>query len=180
MCKSKLLLDVFITKKDLRFLTVKGGKFQTVQTVARLVKKISDTYLIVRERNKKSEGYHFHALLDCKVEPRKSWFKKGVHMNLQKVGDKGIIKSHLYAMPLPPLNSKDIDGMAQEDPVGAAKYVVDTAINNGLVKLKKRKKKNAHLGRVLQYMKKEQELPIQYIDYMYVVSRKNREFPVEN
>ena len=50
--------------------------------------KISGTYIIIREKNKVGNGYHFHALFTAKTAPKRNWFRKGVHINICELGKK--------------------------------------------------------------------------------------------
>lgn len=164
------IIDVFTAKRDLRFLTVKGDKYQTVQAVNKLVKKIARTYYIVRETNKKSKGYHFHAILDCIKEPSVNWFKKGIHMNLVKVGKPNT--KTIINIPIT-LTRDELHEWGEHCPAEAHDHKVDSKIDACIHKTVRTTDVNRHLERILKYMKKEQEFPAQYTDYMYVVSNKN-------
>lgn len=166
------LSTVFATaSNDLRFLTVKGeGKYQNMPTIQKLCAKIAKSYIIVRERNKKTNGYHFHVLMILDKEPHGSWFKKGVHMNLQKVGR---MKTG-YVIPMSGPTDKElfdaeVEGIITKDDV--ADVLQERVIENHI----KMNKKLAHTCRILNYMSKEMEFPIQYVDYQIVYKSKNYE-----
>lgn len=162
------LVPVFTSGRSRHFFTVKGeGKYQKIDTIDRLCRKISRTYVVVREANKKSVGYHFHALLkDCK-KPPKNFFKKGVHMNLQKVGGDVVIRL-----------VGGVRVVAKPDTAHLLEMTVDKAIEHValqkvLDKGTRDRKVVLHVSRVLHYMSKDLELPAQYTDYIYKHSGKS-------
>lgn len=151
------------------FLTVKGpdAKHNKIGYVNDLCRKISKTYIIVRETNKTTPGNHFHALLRLDKPPPKSWFKKGVHMNLQKVG--GVPQGVTYQTPMPGLTQNEISLMYHLDDADVAIAYVEDMI---FEKLKKKMKKATHIEKVLKYCSKDLNMPMQYTDYIYVVKSK--------
>lgn len=165
-----LLMGLFIAKNDLRFLTLKGDKYQKIGKVSDLIRKISDHYYVVRETNKKTTGYHFHALLECKKEPPKAWFKKGVHMNLQKVGKPSTTIGMTF--PEPSMNQNQLSEMIYHEPE-TAPLVEDLIFEKQLKTSRATIQRRTNLGRVLHYMEKEQELPAQYSDYILVINKKH-------
>lgn len=173
-------MDTVFNSPKAYFLTFKGkGKaHQKIDYVSKMIKKISNNYYIVREKNKMTEGYHFHAIFIMITKPKASWFKKGCHINLQKVG-----KGHLvYTAPLPqyppPVNTgvsaRDID--ESHDAVEHSNNVrlyEDQIITKCIKDAGQSLDRLAHVQRTLKYMAKEQEFPIQYTDYVYAVHGKN-------
>lgn len=149
------------------FLTFKGNPDKKVQQkldfVSKLCKKITNTYIIVRERNKKTEGYHFHALLKLTSRPKDTWFIKGTHMNLQKVG-------RTTRNPKP-FTAKDF----HEFPKEAVPVMSQTNEESIVYRLQNISiRRDPHIERVLNYMQKEFELPIQYVDYVIIVASKSQ------
>jgi len=166
------LSDAFVTASgDLRFLTLKGeGKYQKIDTVRRLCAKIAKSYIIVRERNKIIEGYHFHALLKVEKEPTKSWFKKGVHMNLKKVGRPQTMEG--FRLPMPEITVREKKEALYEGTL-TPEDVEDMMVKDLEKKVRKQCAQRRHVDRILLYMSKELELPAQYLDYILVIGGKN-------
>lgn len=166
----------FLSKKDLRFLTLKGDKYQKIGKVSDLIRKISKTYYVVREANKKSTGYHFHALIAVDKEPRKAWYKKGVHMHLAKVGkvEHKVVTGvpSQVRLSAPEMTQKEYKEWSAHEPENSEKHQIDRLINKQVVTVKKLLNLSQHLQRVIQYMEKEQEFPAQYADYMLCVGSK--------
>lgn len=169
------LTGLFHAKKDLRFLTLKGEKFQKIGKVSDLVRKVSDTYYIVREANKKSAGFHFHALLSLTKKPSKSWFKKGVHMNLLKVGKPQ--DNTGMTIPPPPMTASMMSEWVHFEQKIASVHIEQVLIENQLTALQKRNRIDTHIRRILAYMAKEQEFPAQYTDYILVKGSNHQALP---
>lgn len=163
-------IALFGTKKDLRFLTIKGEGYQKIGKVNDLVRKVSDTYYIVREKNKKSEGYHYHCLIDMKIEPNKAWFKKGVHMNLLKVGRANTKDRYVFVNR--DLTDMDIAEWKEEDPVMAMAYQENAVVDKRIDAAIKSCKQVESVKRIIAYMNKEQEFPALYTDYILCVNKK--------
>uniref|UniRef100_UPI004047D0B4 hypothetical protein n=1 Tax=Polynucleobacter sp. TaxID=2029855 RepID=UPI004047D0B4 len=129
-------------------------------------KKVAKTYIIVREANKKTTGYHFHAILKLHTIPKKNWFIKGVHMNLQRVGSycgnypyglsqlETLEYLHAYPMATPEVFEEKQDNLINKR--------ADTS-----------QRLYDHVGRVLKYMSKDLEFPAQYTDYIISIHGKN-------
>lgn len=149
---------------DVRLLTLRGIKpsQQKLNFVSKLVSKIANTYVIVRERNKKTEGYHFHALLKVSTPPKPSWFKKGVHMHIARIG-------HCPLRVDFPTNQEFHDFKELAPDASAA--MEEKQVSNLIYKAQSR---NTDVLKVLKYISKELEMPIQYHDYQIVVSKKNQ------
>lgn len=167
-------LDDHFLNGDIRFLTLKGPpdkkKYQSINTVDKLCRKVAKTFIIVREANKKTSGYHFHAILKLRTIPKKNWFIKGVHMNLQRVGT--YCSNYSYA--LNQLESLEHLYLVPEDrPVA-----METKNSNLLNKRSDTSYRlHEHVSRVLNYMSKDLELPIQYTDY--IISLRGRNYPLD-
>lgn len=163
---------------DYRFLTFRGpdAKHQKIGFVSDLCKKISKTYLIVRERNKRVEGCHFHALIRVDSEPNKSWFKKGCHMHLQKIGKPQ--NKEGMKMPTPWPSGQEIWEMYGQLPLEEAQAEhLKVIVEKQMYIESKQTKCDKNITNVLKYMSKELEMPCQYTDYIYVVSGKNQTIP---
>lgn len=161
---------------DYRFLTFRGpdAKHQKIDFVVKLCKTISSTYLVVREKNKRTEGYHFHAIVRVDKSPiPKSFFKKGCHVNLQLIGRKeayvGMPQVHHS------FTGKDIADMYEctDSKEEAQERHNAIIMEKAIKKHKKERKISDSVDRVLRYMSKELEMPCQFTDYVYVVSKKN-------
>lgn len=157
--------------KDVRFLTVKHHTIQTVGKVHDLCRKVSDEHFIVREKNKKTEGYHFHAFMIMKKEPTKQWFKKGVHMNLLKIGKRqdnvGMV------LPLPGLTSSELAEAIHHEPAYALKVENDLILHSKRLFLKGSLRK-LHCDKVLSYMSKDLSgEAVHFVDYLYHTRKGN-------
>jgi len=153
---------------DVRFLTFKGTakKHQSIGFINDKCRKISSTYSIVREANKATPGYHFHAILKCNTAPKKSWFIKGVHMNLQRVGKPLTAVSY-------PLNLKEVSQCLYFFPETAATLYAEQLDYKLDQVMEKFTQKSEDLDKILTYMSKELEHPIQFTDY--IISRKGKQ-----
>lgn len=152
---------------DVRFLTFKGAlpKHQKMSFVENKIRPYSKNYIIVREKNKKSEGYHFHAIIKLNRVPKAQWYIKGVHMHLQKVGNRLAVNSR-------PLTKEEV--LEYVYTVPEKKQTLISQLEERLVELKidQTVKKNDDVSRVLSYMAKEFEFPAQYTDYIICESGK--------
>lgn len=153
-------------KGDIRFLTLRGhkAKEQKIGYVNDLLRKISRTYLIVRERNRQKDGYHFHAIVKVVKVPKKTWYRKGVHMNLKRVG---------YLVPKPNTFSKqqmqdNVAGLSFED---SKRVLTEMSKCNVDDYIQRQEQvyvvRDVDIDRVLHYMAKEMEMPCQYTDYIW-------------
>lgn len=159
------------------FLTFKGKKtrHQTVGWPGDKLRKISKNYFIVRERNKISDGYHFHALAVLEKDPPKGWFMKGVHMHCSKIGD---LRSNESETLMPPARAtaQELDEEVSLKPLDEAE---DALIEYGMEKLRVRARRSRlrnkhalHLRRITDYIMKE-DPKLQYVDYIKVENGKN-------
>lgn len=156
----------FFMKGDIRFLTLRGhkSKEQRIGYVNDLLRKISSTYLIVREKNHSNDGFHFHAIVKVHTVPKKAWYRKGVHMNLKRVG---------YLIPKPNTFTArhmhdNLAGLEIDD----AKRVLVAMSESNLDDYVQRATdvyvvRDSDISRVLCYMEKEMEMPCQYVDYIW-------------
>ncbi len=165
-------------KKTVRFLTLKGIKdsYQDMDKVCKHVKKISNTFLIVRERNKRTEGFHFHAILLLAKEPHKGWYKKGLHLNLQKLSTAVAKQRGNVGMCMqPPLvGGRDIKDATDLKELKEIQGVVEDQVIDDVIKRSVAGRRlKEHIVRCLRYMSKELEFPIQYYDYQYMIKNKN-------
>lgn len=163
---------VFYDSNDVRVLTLKHENYQNIDKVAKHVKKISDTFFLVREKNKKDVGYHYHAILVVKKEPPRSWFRKGVHIHLTKLGRftqdlKGFVP------PIPEMNSRDISEVNSHDPQEAEAILIDKVARQTYLKFQKKEQRLKYVRGVIKYLTKEFINPIQYVDYVYQIGRTN-------
>lgn len=154
----------FECSKHLYFLTLKGPKdiHNKIDFTIKKCKKISKTFVIVREPNKTTPGYHFHALIKATEEPPKRWYSKGVHMNMKRVGKSSIN----IGMNLNPPIQLYTDKHFAEGHFTSEKYteVVEQKLmevfHANHIRLN-------HVDRLLTYMSKTLDLPMQYTDYYF-------------
>jgi len=146
---------------DVRFFTFKGTekKHQRIGFVNDKCRKISNTYVIVREANKKTEGCHFHALLKVHTPPKQSWFIKGVHMNLKKVG-------YSLTQRTNGLNLKEVLEYSGHCPELAKTLMDDLVLEKVDHQIEKCMKRDDHVENCLLYISKDMEFPAQYTDYI--------------
>lgn len=170
----------FNIKKDVRFLTLRGeGRFQKIGAINDLCRMISDTYFITREANKATDGFHFHAVLQVKEEPKKSWYKKGVHMHLLHVGKSNEIHTPDNPRPVPPgkynLTKKELG--TDYPKITESEHeekMVDIDVQYFLAARRKERKMNRKekdLESVVDYICKDRPEKM-YLDYINVVNGK--------
>lgn len=147
------LYTVFATGSNL-FLTVKGEKaYQKMDTIVKMCKARSRTFAIVRESNKKTPGYHFHAILKNPIKVSKSWYKKGVHIN-----ERSIVRDNTSNT----FTGREYYEMTQDDLPAPRKIMEDDLIRK---QVKQSIKVSSSIHKVLKYMGKDLEFPAQYTDY---------------
>lgn len=160
--------DVFSSGTDLRLLTVKSDKYQTIEKIRKMCHKVSNTYFIVRESNKKQSGYHFHAILKIATEPPKRWYKKGVHINLLKIG-----RNNGPPKPLPMFpESKSTLARELYDGEITQQEHDDKLIKVMLEKSQRNLRILNQIRCVVKYMFKELKVPRLYENYILVIRKK--------
>lgn len=181
-----LVLDMkcgFENSKSI-FLTYKGdGKHQLMDTVVRHCRKISSTFLLVRENNKISDGFHYHGLLKLKEQklPAKRWFRKGVHMHISEICPPKNKNPPIYDTKL------DIEEYKNQILL-TSKTELEKILNlsklknkiklaklkqNNIIISKKTKKLN-EITKILTYMTKELQIPMQYTNYYLQIRGRSR------
>lgn len=163
--------------------TIKSDKkiYQNINKIDKMISKISKTYIITRERNKKTAGYHFHAVFRADSAPKPGWFKKGIHMNLKEIGYK---KDHKNTPPkkvpliLPSIPWEEISNIPDEEM--RVRYINDYN-NERLYQYfrneMKKELKNRDINNVLCYICKEiTQNSLQYRDYIVKLSNRNITF----
>ena len=141
-------------------------RHQQIGFLSDRLKKISKTYLVVRETNKQDDKYHFHAVYKSTKHPPKSWFIKGVHMDVRKVGE----YEH-KAFPIEDFTAWSFNKQEHEDMIHYGEMT-----SKDLNKLKLQRRLNQvitrhlarkdHIDRVYAYITKELEKPKQYTNYI--------------
>jgi len=167
------VIEAFTSQKDIRFLTLRGVKKrqQQIGFVNDKLRKISDNYYIVREKNKKVEGYHFHALVSVKKEPKKAWYTKGVHIHLKRVGRS---ETKTQCIPDPPcVTARDLVECPIEILPELQDKYEEQLIQNTIKKSFKRHRIGSAINNCYHYMQKEQSMPIQFHDYIFVCKGKH-------
>jgi len=157
------------------FLTFKSEKtkHQSINFIDKLCKKLSSTYLIIREKNKVNEGYHFHALFKSVKTPPKRWFIKGVHMHLRQVG-RSAVKSKIVYPPPNVISRREIQDAYLEGLINLEVRNDEIMNRHIFPRQLKKLKLRENVDRLLLYMSKEAELPVQYHDYILCVGGKQR------
>lgn len=166
LCSIKNGLVEFFSKRECWFLTLRGGKFNSIGKVSDHLRKISKNYFVIKELDANKASNHFHAIFEHKGPVRKSWFRKGVHMNVFKVGkpDLGVGKV------IPPnykFNELEISEIANKVSYELAEsIVIDQGISNYLPLAKRSAYAKRKTGYVINYMFKSIEL-IRYNTYIF-------------
>lgn len=166
---------------DYRFLTVRGKETeqakQKIDYVHKMCSKISNTYFIVRERNKQNQGYHFHAIVKVDKEPTRAWYKKGLHIHFKRIAR----PDSKVGFTIP--HNLDITGAtyvaahpAQDASITESHN--DQLINRAMQKMRKASYLQTCIERCLVYMSKEAEMPIKYHDYLLIHNGKSQDLPI--
>ena len=161
---------------DYRFLTYRMSGGTTVSKVADKCRKVADTFFVIRENDKKGEGYHYHAIMRMNKEPPKSWYTKGVHINLKKIGR----PQTTDGMVLPMGGSTAQDDLEHLHHCPEDRPLVEEEIlKRSLDKHLKKTARLKNVERVLQYMSKDYQdrSPVRYVDYAYVYNGKQSTLP---
>lgn len=146
-------------------------KHQKIGFVSDHCRKIADTFLVVREKNQRTVGWHFHAILICKKEPPKSWYKKGVHIHLKKVGKRDSLVG--MVLPQPDLTAQEVAEALHHEPALSG-HMEQHMINVCLAKHAKHKSLTDHRERVCNYLFKDVNKDhVQYVDYILRKSGNN-------
>lgn len=162
------LSTYFHKQARLVFLTVKGPedhRSQKIGYVGDLCRRVSDAYFIVRESNKAKGGYHFHALVSIKKDIKPTWYRKGVHMNVQELGrkvDPRSIPESFEESWVMKYGDKDIsaEDRAIADCFNRAKAAESAKRSKG--------RKLNNVDRVLEYMVKDWDAPSYKIYTNYI------------
>lgn len=151
--------SVFYSKPVLLFITIKApiGKasHQRISYWSDRLRKVSDTFLIVSEKNKIGEGLHFHALVAPTIQPfSHTFFLKGVHFNIKRVAEskRGI---RLEEEPIEDMEELPIEPVAQPDLVDE---LIEQQIHLGEAAVKRANKRSKYIIQVdntIRYMMKD-------------------------
>lgn len=151
------------------FITVRGvGVYQRIGKINDMLRKVSDDFFIVRENDvqtKEGSEYHFHALVSLKKDIKPNWYRKGVHINVQKVGDPS-------RTPIIPEDGEMEDylkyGEDADDLDIVDKIMIDFHIKQNLKEraLVHKLNKQTHLERIIVYMCKESPVE-EYSTYIF-------------
>lgn len=162
----------------LYFMTVKdmlrvNPRRQTIGFVNDLVKRDSDHYFIVKEKNKVTDGFHFHAVFSARDEHVQcKWNRKGMHIYVHPVGDLA------PRDPDFPRERWDYDHRADAKEADVAErgeivVMADNMVKAGKARVRAKTKKEGHVGRCVVYLMKEvPPNPVKYVDYIYVKKAK--------
>lgn len=143
------------------FITLKGSetnpRHQKIGWAYDHLKKISDNFLIVREKNKVNNGFHFHSVVLPYKTPTRSWYRKGIHINVKKVnGPRDVIAIEKKNAPILPvtISAQEQNEMLTLGVITEGE-VLDAKIDAILLKAKDSIKKRSSLQRLSDYMFKE-------------------------
>lgn len=176
MYDRETILHNFSKSPRLLFITVRGpGRWQQIGKINDFLRKISSHYFIVREKNKKTDGFHYHALVSQTKDIKPNWFRKGVHIHVTTVA-----KSD-RAPKIPECSDEDhFIKYGDNNPSGDEKIIIDTlrkivqadrVQHRANVKL-------THLNRIVDYMFKESSPQHSaYLDYILKSDKKVRKSP---
>lgn len=173
--------------KYTHFFTFKGGlpRHQKIGFFADRLKKISKDFLITREVNKIVEGYHFHALAKLTKKPPKNWYRKGIHMHCQELGDlsrkaKDPKASGRLACKVQIPTQKEVEEYVYLlDSPDDAEVLVDygmAKMRQHTQRQRRKAKHSGHVRRVLKYILKDKPTR-QYIDYILLSKGSNLKLP---
>jgi hypothetical protein len=162
------------------FFTYKSDRKHKMDTVIKLLGKVSTTFFCIREKNKSSPGYHYHAIFRAEKPPPKRWFRKGIHMNLLEIGENKlkntIIKdrsTRIEREAISQLDEKDIEQKLTKLRLEIEIKKINLQAQSG--RLYKKLQKRKQIIKVLAYMSKESpENPVQYEDYYLRIRGKGR------
>lgn len=164
---SEYFLQIFQTQPRLLFITVKGpGRYQKIGKISDHIRRVSDTYLIIRETNKQKDGFHFHAVVSTRKDIKPNWYRKGVHIHVQPIGDK---KKRCPVIP----ESSEEDAFQRYGTIdvldGDDRIIDDFFINQRLKEQAHHRLnvKYTHLSRVMHYMFKEDQVFKQYENIIF-------------
>lgn len=172
-------LDTFFRPQtaDYRFLTFRSPTKQTIGKVSDHLRKISDEFFLVREEDKRIAGsYHFHAIAKLKNEPPRSWYTKGTHINLKKIGRSDSTVG--MVLPPPDYTSEEKSKIAEH----CEPQVIDEIMfAHVLTKHLKRSRMSQNMERVKAYIMKDfQPTHKRYVDYILMLGGKSAALPDKN
>lgn len=150
------------------YITLRGARprEQKMDWCVKHMKKISSTFVVVREKNKKAEGYHFHVLAKLKKVPHKGWYKKGVHIYVNRVYSYSQAKYVFTGRERFELSCDDDEESFIES------VHLDDIMKNAEKKMIEQVRREAHVKKILHYMSKDLDMPILYVDYQYILRGK--------
>lgn len=156
----------FITVKDM----ARGNpRRQKANFVHDLLKRDSDHYLIVREKNKINDGYHFHAVFSARNEHVScEWRRKGVHIQVKKLGDLNKRDPDFPHTQILWAHDQDLKEADIKDR-GEIVVMASNMVASAKARVRAKTNKEGHVGRCVTYMMKEMpENPQLYVNYIYV------------
>lgn len=163
---SKLPRLLFVTMKSMD----DNPRRQKLGFCNDMIRKLADSYFIVREQNKQKEGFHFHAIVSVKRDIKPNWYRKGLYVHLQVIGG----PCPQYDPPTQEEDEHKVDEYLHE--VGAdTPELVElhlAARDHRIAEARRSKgvemrdKKARHVSRVVGYMTKELVTPVEYGNYI--------------
>lgn len=155
------------------FITIRGpNAWQRIGKINDLLRRVSDDYFIVRENDlQKKEGseYHFHALVSLKKDLKPNWYRKGIHINVQKVGD----PARTPIIPEDEVMADHLKYGADADDLDVIdKLMIDFHIKQNVKEraLICKLNKQTHLQRIITYMLKDTPVE-EYLTYICSTSK---------
>lgn len=176
MLSKETLLTNFHKLPRLLFITVRGpDRWQKIGKVNDFIRRKSSNYFIVREKDKRKDGYHFHALVSQEKDIKPNWFRKGIHVHI-----KPVVSGKTPHIPECAVEADILKYGTPDPPVGVERVIHDTLYSIARTKRTNHAQtvKNTKLLAILNYMFKEVTDNHQlYQDYIIKLSPKSKGHP---
>lgn len=179
------VIPIFCRQKAY-FLTLKGSqpKYQKMDTIRKMLAKVSNNYIVVREPNKATTGYHFHAIFRSSGKPKKNWFRKGVHMHLKELNTERVHlnQPNSEGRRLPPPNFTPTNYEISMAPDAETERYLVLERSKALENAHFQQQKNEDflhftIANTIKYMQKNLTTSSRlYHDYIAVIKNKNLRF----
>ena len=152
------------------FVTIRdpSKRLSTCSKVHDHFRKVSRDYLIVRENNVVDDGVHFHVLASFERVPHKGWYRKGVHIFVERVAPPCVpdgvpLWTHKWTLG---------EILSATDDVADQMLADNASLKHMMGRMRRCRLKtiDANVARVTRYMEKYLPVvPVQYEDYIFVV-----------
>lgn len=167
------LVDLFSTPNaDIRLCTFKSDDIKNINWADSRLRLVSDRYLIIRESNNQRAGYHYHAIARFVREPKKIWYRKGIHTDIRKID-----KYELQVGDTPPermdFSRKELTTTLCPEEI-TEEIMEKQKEENDLKKLVRNRRRYQHVSRVISYITKELQVQQQYVTYILFHSKRQQ------